>query len=172
MADMCTPEKLVMVAEELLRDDGRQDSTLDDILHALGASIAWAVIREASSPCDIDGASHAVEVSTEAAFDFHDAFRKRVQNAQVTGAALSRPSPPLISHKTARWLSRCRCAYLTHSANRSPSALAGYVWRGQFFGQTSEATHLVSRATSPRTHPLPDPRAWRVYCYRLGRENF
>ena len=81
MTEMCTPEKLVMLAEELLRDDGRLDPTLDDILHALGASIAWAFIKEASNPCDIDGASHAVEVSTEAAFEFHHRFLNASQRA-------------------------------------------------------------------------------------------
>lgn len=78
--DACIPEKLALVAAELLKDEGCANPTFEDVLHAIGASIAWAYIDAASDPLDIDGASRAVEVSTEAAFELHHRVVMASQN--------------------------------------------------------------------------------------------
>jgi hypothetical protein len=72
LTEASPPEKVVMLAEELLRDAG-SNASIEDLAHLLGSALACAVVMR-DGGTDMDRMVETVEAAEEAAFDFHLKF--------------------------------------------------------------------------------------------------
>ena len=72
LTEASAPEKVIMLAEELLRDAG-SDASMDDLAHLLGSAQACAMVMR-DGGADMDRMVETVEAAEEAAFDFHLRF--------------------------------------------------------------------------------------------------